>query len=275
MRAGEARRMSREYFTQLGITQLALAAHIGVSVQRVDEFVRGNRGVKPETAQRSLAPSHVDSTAHVRPTTIDGQMTSTSSQKGLAALFASATLADLLRLLMMEPQRAFYQRELQRLTGAHLRQLQRDLERLQRAGLVVARQSGNRVYYAVESAHPAFADLRAVIVKTLGMGDTLRDALSGLDPPALLAFVYGSVARGDDIPGSDIDLLIVGSVSRREVASHLAPATAMLAREVNPVIIAPDEFSSRRRSGDHFVTSVLEGPLIWLVGDSDALAALA
>lgn len=47
--------MSREYFTQLGITQLALAAHIGVSVQRVDEFVRGNRGVTPETAWRSFS----------------------------------------------------------------------------------------------------------------------------------------------------------------------------------------------------------------------------
>jgi len=202
-------------------------------------------------------------------------MTVNSSQKGFAALFASSTLADLLRLFLMEPECAFYQRELQRLTGAHLRQLQRDLERLQRAGLVVARQDGNRVYYSAVSTHPAFADLRAVVVKTLGVSDVLRDALAGIEPCVPLAFIFGSVARGDDTAGSDLDLFMVGSVSRREVAARLAPVAALLKREVNPVIMGLDDVAARLRSGDHFVTSVFEGPRIWLVGDDDTLAALA
>ena len=202
-------------------------------------------------------------------------MTLKSSQTGIAALFASSTLADLLRLFVMEPERAFYQRELQRLTGAHLRQLQRDLERLQRAGLVVAREHGNRVYYSAVRTHPAFADLRAVVVKTLGVGDVLRDALAGIEPHVALAFIFGSVARGDDTADSDVDLFVVGSVSRRDIAARLAPLAALLKREVNPVIMGLDDFTARLRSADHFVTSVLEGPRIWLVGDDGALAALA
>ena len=132
---------------------------------------------------------------------ISSQMTTYRSQNGLAALFASATLGDLLRLFMLDPQREFYQRELQRLTGAHLRQLQRDLLRLRQAGLVTRRAHGNRTYYRAVVEHPAFADLRAAVMKTLGLGDVLREALKPLGDAVSVAFVYGSFARGDDVAG--------------------------------------------------------------------------
>ena len=200
-------------------------------------------------------------------------MTTHNSQSGISALFASATLGDLLRLFMLEPEREYYQRELQRLTGAHLRQLQRDLERLQRSGLVVRRVHGNRTYYRVVPAHPAFADLRAAIMKTEGLGDELRGALAGLG--AVLAFVYGSLARGDDVVGSDVDVLIVGSASRREVATALADAARSSRRELNPFIVTPADFTARWRDGDHFIASVLSGSRTWLIGDEPSLAALA
>ncbi len=39
-----------EFLTPLGLTQVAFAAHIGVPLQRVNEIVRGKRGVTPATA---------------------------------------------------------------------------------------------------------------------------------------------------------------------------------------------------------------------------------
>ena len=39
-----------EFLEPLGLTQVALAAHLGVPVQRINELVRGKRGVTPETA---------------------------------------------------------------------------------------------------------------------------------------------------------------------------------------------------------------------------------
>jgi addiction module HigA family antidote len=39
-----------EFLKPLGISQVAFAAHIGVPVQRINELVRGKRGVTPETA---------------------------------------------------------------------------------------------------------------------------------------------------------------------------------------------------------------------------------
>jgi predicted nucleotidyltransferase len=202
-------------------------------------------------------------------------MTTYSSHTGITALFASATLGELLRVFMLEPEREYYQRELQRLTGAHLRQLQRDLERLLLSGLVARRAHGNRTYYRAVPAQPAFADLRAAIMKTIGLGDELTDALADLGDAVTLAFIYGSFARGDDVVGSDVDVLIVGSASRREVATALVAAAASSRRELNPFIVAPADFTARWRDGDHFIASVLSGSRVWLVGDETSLAALA
>ena len=202
-------------------------------------------------------------------------MTTNNSQNGITALFASATLGELLRVFMLEPEREYYQRELQRLTGAHLRQVQRDLERLQQSGLVARRVHGNRTYYRAVPAHPAFFDLSAAIMKTMGLGDELRDALADLGDAVTLAFIYGSFARGDDVVGSDVDVLIVGSASRREIATALAGAARPSGRELNPFIVAPADFTVRWRDGDHFIASLLSGSRMWLVGDETSLAALA
>ena len=202
-------------------------------------------------------------------------MTTNNRQNGISALFASATLGDLLYRFMLEPERQYYQRELQRLSGAHLRQLQRDLERLQRSGLVACRVHGNRTYYRAVPAHPAFADLRGAVMKTMGLGDELGAALAGLGSAVTLAFVYGSFARGDDVAESDVDVLIVGSAPRRQVATALVDAARSVGRELNPIILATTELTKRWREGDHFITSVLAGPRIWLIGDDASLAALA
>jgi len=42
--------LQEEFLKPLGVTQIALAAHLGIPVQRVNEIVRGKRGVSPDTA---------------------------------------------------------------------------------------------------------------------------------------------------------------------------------------------------------------------------------
>jgi predicted nucleotidyltransferase len=202
-------------------------------------------------------------------------MTTQSSQKGITALFASATIGLLLRVLVLQPQREFYQRELQRLTGAHLRQLQRDLARLVESGFVESRVHGNRVYYRAVASNPGFPALRSLVLTTLGAEGSLRAALVELGQGVDAAFVYGSFARGEERPDSDVDVLVVGSVSRRALAAALSSAARELGRELNPALFSPDEYVARCKAGDHFIASVLAGPRVWLVGDDDTLAALA
>src|SRR5450756_283103 len=143
-------------------------------------------------------------TTAVSSATICSQMTANSSQQGISALFASASMAPLLRLFMLDPEREFYQRELQRLTSVHLRQLQRDLARLEQSGLVESRSHGNRTYYWAAASHPAFADMRGLVLKTVGLGDVVRDALRSVEVAIDVAFIFGSFAAGDAAAGSDV-----------------------------------------------------------------------
>ncbi len=42
--------LNEDFLKPLGLTQVALAEHLGVPIQRINELVRGKRGVTPETA---------------------------------------------------------------------------------------------------------------------------------------------------------------------------------------------------------------------------------
>jgi predicted nucleotidyltransferase len=193
---------------------------------------------------------------------------------GFAALFASPTLVSLLRLFLVRPDTDFYQRELAGLTGSRLVQVQRDLLRLEGAGLVARRRHGNRVYYRTCCDHPAFADLQAVFAKTVGIAEVLRGLLMPLGGRIDLAFVYGSVASGRESAASDIDVLIVSGHDPRVLVTVLAEAGEQLGREVNVTAYSTDEFRTRVDAGRPFLTGVLEGAKIWLVGNDADLRVL-
>jgi len=103
----------------------------------------------------------------------------------------------------------------------------------------------------------------------------LRDALLPLGKKVALAFVFGSVAAGSERPGSDVDLMVLGTASFADLARALAPAQEVLGREVNPTVMAPREFARKLAANDGFALSVAKGPRIWLIGGEDDFAELA
>ncbi|MGQ0723212.1 MAG: nucleotidyltransferase domain-containing protein [Candidatus Eiseniibacteriota bacterium] len=90
-----------------------------------------------------------------------------------------------------------------------------------------------------------------------------------------MAFVHGSLARGEEIATSDVDLLVVGRVSLAKLSVALAEAEKRLTREVNPTVYAAAEFASKLAAGNHFLREVLSGPKLLVVGSSDELETLA
>lgn len=192
----------------------------------------------------------------------------------IVRLFASRTLVEVLSLLFLHPEEEFYQRDVAERTGRALTLVQRALKRIEQAGLVRRTRRGNRIYYRAERMHPAFEDLKRAFLKTVALGDALRSAFEPLSSKVRLAFVYGSLARGEETAQSDIDLLIVGDVSGREVTKILGPAARELDRELNPAVYPPDEFREKAKQGHHFIKEVMEGPKIWLTGTDDELARL-
>lgn len=191
----------------------------------------------------------------------------------LAAVFATPTLAKLLAVLFLEPERRFYQKELVTATGSSLYLVQRELRRLERTGLVERMPRGRQVEYVVNTAHPAFYGLRDALLNTVALADRLRRALAGVQG-VRVAFVFGSVARGEASSESDLDLLVIGDLGLREVATRVVPTMREIRREPNIMVLSEQEIRDRVRSGDTFLASVLEEPKVWIRGDEGELAAL-
>jgi len=203
-----------------------------------------------------------------------GHMTNPVGRSTIASLFASDTLVALLSHFALHPTGRFYQRELARLTGSNLYLVQRELARLERTGIVRREPRGRQVEYSVVPGHPAWAGLCDVLLRTEALAERLASALEPLGDRITLAWIFGSTARGDARPDSDIDLIVIGLASLKELAESELPGLAELGRELNIVTYVPDEMRARAAADDHFVAELLDSPRIWVKGGEDELAAL-
>ncbi len=189
------------------------------------------------------------------------------------ALFPRARRA-LLGLLHGHPDRAFYLREIAARVGAGMGQVQRELERLTRAGILRRFEQGRHVYFQADLRCPVFDELRGLVVKTMAGADHLRQALRELADRIEVAFVFGSVARGDDRAESDLDLMVVGDVSLQEVVTAIAPVQRTLGREINPTVYPTQELRAKLKDGNHFLSAVFAGEKIFVIGTQDELGKL-
>ena len=190
-----------------------------------------------------------------------------------AALFGQTRRA-ILALLYSHPDRSYYLRHLVRSAGVGLGAAQREVKRLTDAGIIRRTVSGNQVFYQANPECPVFGELKGLMVKTTGVADVLRAALAPLAAQIRLAFIFGSVAKLAQRNGSDVDVMVVGELTFGEIVSALGAAQETLAREINPTVYSPAEFRSKLKAGHHFVTAVIGGEKVFLIGDEHELARL-
>ena len=130
------------------------------------------------------------------------------------------------------------------------------------------------MYYQANPECPIFAEIKGMVAKTIGGVEILARALALLKKRIKVAFIYGSMARTEQRRGSDVDVFVIGDASFGEVVEALTPAQEKLAREVNPTVYPVSELREKVLQKHHFVTSVLRGPKLFLVGDERELAEL-
>ena len=191
----------------------------------------------------------------------------------LASLLLGVYRRRVLGLLLLQPDQTYHVREIARLTDTLPGTLHKELARLAQAGLLTREKVGNQIRYGANRQCPIFEELAGILRKTSGLADVLLDALTPLSPRLKLALVFGSVARGDERSGSDVDLLLVGSVGFADSVKALHAAQGRIGREINPVVMSAAEF--RRKAGEPFLRGVLAGQKLFLIGDEDELGKLA
>jgi predicted nucleotidyltransferase/DNA-binding transcriptional ArsR family regulator len=192
----------------------------------------------------------------------------------LDALFPQVR-QKLLATTLLSPTKWWYLSEL----ASHLKtspsSLQRELESLTRSGILEGRQDGRRTYYRARRDSPVFHDLRELFAKTAGIVPVLQAELGKFSDKIHWGAIYGSIARSEEGPESDIDLLIVGDVATADLVPMLQRVEDKFGRAVNVKRYSEQEFSEKVRDGDHFLQSVLRGDLVSLVGSRDELEKVA
>jgi len=193
----------------------------------------------------------------------------------LNVLLGSRLRAKLLGWLLTHPDERYFVRQLTTLIHEDSTNLSRELARLGKMGIVTSTAEGRQKYYQANAGCPVFADLRSLVIKTTGVADVLRAALKPLGNRIVLAFIFGSFARGGQGRGSDVDLMVVGDAEFGEVVSALSQAQATLAREINPTVYGADEFRAKLKADHHFLKTVMGEKKVFLIGDDHELARLA
>lgn len=190
----------------------------------------------------------------------------------LEQLVCSRVRARILGVLFGIREARLHLRDIQRRVGLTVGTVRQDLVKLEKMGIIVRWRDGNRVYFTPNEKHPLYPEIRGLVLKTVGLGDALGQALKR--DGIRCAFVFGSVAAGTHGAESDIDLMVIGTVSLRQLSGMLSGLGERLGREINPHVMTQLEWARRLKERDHFVTSAKNGDKLFLVGDADELEAM-
>jgi predicted nucleotidyltransferase len=189
-------------------------------------------------------------------------------------LFSSKSRVEILKLFLFNPEDSFYQRQISTLAHQPIRSVQREMEKLESIGLIEKSVQGNRIYYKVNKRCPIFEELKRILFKSVGIAEVLKENLKNMGN-IVIAFIYGSYAQGKENLLSDIDLLIIGFITSRELSTLLSKPKKELGREINYAVFPPQEFKEGIRQKDHFLNAVLEGKKIFIIGNEDELKRVA
>jgi len=193
----------------------------------------------------------------------------------LDAIVGSKLRSRVLGWLFTHPDERFFVRQLTKLLKEDSTNLSRELIRLEKAGILVSTREGRQKYYQADNKSPVFNELHGLVIKTAGIADVLRSALSSAKGGIRAALVFGSFAAGDENKYSDIDVMIIGEISIDEVVTLLSCAEEKLGREINTVVYPIEEFRHKAKEGHHFIKTVINGGKIFLIGDKSELERLA
>ena len=190
----------------------------------------------------------------------------------LEKLFSSKARVEVLRLFLSNPADSFYQKQISDLTGQPVMAVQREIQKLLSLELIEKSVSGKRVSYKANRGNPIFEELKGIFLKYTGIAEVLKKDLAH-NNRIKIAFIYGSYARGKETTTSDIDLFIMGTISSRELSTLLSKPKQQLGREINYTVMPDTELRCKVRANDHFLTSLISGKKIFIIGTQDEFKA--
>ena len=182
------------------------------------------------------------------------------------ALF-TRTQRQVLSLLFGYPERSFYANEIVRLAGVGTGSVQRELIRLNGAGLLTICKVGNQKHYQANKHSPIYSELRSIVLKTFGALDQMRKAVSALPGEVNLSMIYGPDTQADAPDAGDIHMLLISDdLEYSDVISGFTEMENRIGRTVHPLLLGTEEFQTMSKASDSALSAILNQPRILLKG---------
>ncbi len=191
----------------------------------------------------------------------------------LNKILVSEVRVNILKLLLLNPNRAFHIRAIVRQVGAEINAVRRELDNLFEINLVTRRQSSNKIFYQIETQHPFYSDLLSLVAKEEGVGAAIikNERRIGVIDYAVLSLAF---LRGRKSTALDVDLFIVGVINLDVIQNIVKEEEGKINREINYSVMTMEEFMSRKRTNDPFIYRVLTQSRTMLVGDDERFCAV-
>ncbi len=190
----------------------------------------------------------------------------------LSKILSSRARSEIFGILFGKRGVELHNREIERRSGLSESSVRRELRNLKDLDLIHRRRDSNRVYYRANEDHPIYGEIHNLVLKTSGLAGLLRETLA--DDRIHLAFIFGSIAAGEEQAVSDVDLMVIGDVGLRDLAGMLSGVTNKVGREINPHVFPEAELRARIAAGDRFIAEIIDSPKIFLIGSDDELKAM-
>jgi predicted transcriptional regulator with HTH domain len=178
----------------------------------------------------------------------------------LKSLFSSSIRADLLALLLNNPEEKFYMREIATLIRKNASGVKRELDNLEKMGIVTSKKVANLKYFQADKKSPLFSELKSLIAKSLGASGALKALLK--TSGAKIAFIYGPHAESED--SATVDLFFVGSAP--PATDSIKDIEEKFGKKINVTVMDESEFKNKKESGDAELEKLLSGNKIILMG---------
>lgn len=190
----------------------------------------------------------------------------------LSDLITSKTRVKILALFFDNPNDMFHVREVVRRVDEEINAVRRELIHLEKKGILKREPRVNRVYYYLDKNYPHFFDLLSIQAKNTGLGaDIIKNRVRlGKIKFAMLS---GKFARGIRDNPEEVDLLVVGTVVLPELSLLIKDEEEKRKHEINYTVMTEEEFNFRKKRRDPFITSVIYGSRVMLIGDEELLLA--
>ena len=188
----------------------------------------------------------------------------------LEKLFSSRVRTKLIKLFFLSPGTGYNALEITQFLGETYSAVWKELVHLEKAGILTSEPKGNAKIYRVNSVNPIAPELYAMVLKTEGVGNVVRQALAS-SSSINAAFIFGSYASGSADANSDLDLMVIGEVNLEQFSTVISQLESELRRPVNYVIYTEQEWENKVVNREPFALNVKEAPKIFLIGGADAL----